>query len=612
MKKDKIISFLLPLLLFILLELMFYISDGLDGIVDIHWISFIFSIFLFYAIYCLIYSLTNNSKYTFLIVSITGYLIMVGSIIKIAFSLEPFYLTDLLYFNSGGEIFSIIEGSIWSTIKYLLILIFIAASIIPVGLNIFQFKHNYKLDNKIVRIVMFSVSLLFLIVLFIPNKGIDNFILNTFYEKDKQNDYDIPLVSNLGYYRYYGHLAGIYGNFIEGRVYPHDDYDVEEIAKVVNSSPTEEDKSLGKPNIIVVFSESFWDIDQVEEITFDKQVTPNFNRLKEEGLFFDMISPSYGGISANVEYEFMTGGSLNYFSNGYIPYMSLYTDNKENSPSIISELNKNDYYTKLVLYTSPNLFNCRNFYKSAQPDSVEYNRKIEDKYIKGKYVSEEHIVDSIINELDNKDKDEKLFYFTATMQAHMPYKLSKYDEYDIDIVDSNLDEELNNSIKSYAQGIYDADKQLGRLYDYIQTLDEDTIIIFYGDHLPYIKADGKDVLTELEFFNTDDDKLNLYRKYNTQALVLANYNMDTLKEENKEIKYLSPDLLSTYVLNHMDIELSNYFKWLYTTKDIIGASNKFISINQNGELYYTNQLKGDMKKLNDFRYNVQYKYFIEE
>ena len=144
--------------------------------------------------------------------------------------------------------------------------------------------------------------------------------------------------------------------------------------------------------------------------------------------------------------------------------------------------------------------------------------------------------------------------FLAWGIADLFYKKSndnkdKYDEYDIDIVDSDLDEELNNSIKSYAQGIYDADKQLGRLYDYIQTLDEDTIIVFYGDHLPYIKADGKDVLTELEFFNTDDDKLNLYRKYNTQALVLSNFNMDTLKEENKTV--LLFDLDNTIINNRV-------------------------------------------------------------
>jgi len=603
----------LPFLFLFLIELMFYISQGATiSHTSINHSSCILAIILFYIFYIFLYSATNNSKYSLLILSITSYIIMISSIIKIAFSENPFYLSDLLYLNNSGEIFSIIDGSIGSTLKPY-ILLFIISLLILVGFNILIFKYNYKNNNKIFRIVSLSITSIILLILFIPNKKLDQFIINKIYKADSRIDYELDAVSNVNYYLYNTHLGGIYGNLLESRIFIRDDYDEEEINNVLDNIPPETDKSLSKPNIIVIFSESFWDVDQLEEIEFDKPVTPNFNRLKEEGLFFDMISPSFGGLSANVEFEFLTGGSLNYFSNGYIPYMSLYkNNNKKNSPSIISELNNNDYYTKIVIYNSPKLFNCKNFYDTVKPESVEYNTDIDDKYKKGKYVSDEYITDAIIDELNNKDKDEKLFYFTTTMQSHMPYFPDKYNEYDIDIVNSDLSKYLAETVKVYAQGIYDADKELGRLYDYIQTLDEETIIVFYGDHLPFLSYYNNKILPKLDFFNTNDDKLNLYRKYNTQALVLANYNIDSLKEENKELKYLGPDLLSAYILNHMDIEISNYYKWLYSTKDIIGASNKYISINQNGELYYTDDLKDEMKKLNDFRYNVQYKYFIKE
>ena len=41
-----------------------------------------------------------------------------------------------------------------------------------------------------------------------------------------------------------------------------------------------------------------------------------------------MISPSYGGVSANVEFEFLTGYSLDFFGKGYTTFMSLYKNNK--------------------------------------------------------------------------------------------------------------------------------------------------------------------------------------------------------------------------------------------------------------------------------------------
>ena len=191
---------------------------------------------------------------------------------------------------------------------------------------------------------------------------------------------------------------------------------------------------------------------------------------------------------------------------------------------------------------------------------------------------------------------------TMTMQSHMPYLISKYDNYDIELVNSNLDDKYNESLISYAQGIYDADKELGRLYDYINTLDEDTIIVFYGDHLPYLEA-----FNYLDYFNTDDDKLNAFRKYNTESLIIANYDISGLKDDN--VKYLGPDLLSSYILNHMDIKVSDYYRWLYSTIDTIGTSNRYVSVNQNGEIYFTSKLKGKYRKLYDLRRNIQYSFF---
>lgn len=48
----------------------------------------------------------------------------------------------------------------------------------------------------------------------------------------------------------------------------------------------------------------------------------------------------------------------------------------------------------------------------------------------------------------------------CTIQSHQSYNIEKYDKYDISISSSKLDEDLSNTILSYAQGAYDADKQL--------------------------------------------------------------------------------------------------------------------------------------------------------
>lgn len=131
--------------------------------------------------------------------------------------------------------------------------------------------------------------------------------------------------------------------------------------------------------------------------------------------------------------------------------------------------------------------------------------------IKGTYISDEALVDEVIEALKNKSPDEKIFYMTATIQTHMPFDKDVYDGYDINVESTKLSEEDTGIILSYAQGVYDTNVQIQRLYEEIQKIEEPTIIVVLGDHLPYLyNSDGEDVLAKLSYFNTGDEKVESY------------------------------------------------------------------------------------------------------
>lgn len=592
MNIENIIIFCIPLLLLIVFEYPYYTFNK----------NIIIAIIMIYALYFLFISLFKNIKIVTIILGILGYIIQVVSIGKVQFIGDPLWFSDIFYTGDINEILNLIKDDLVHTLIILLprLLVLLVFTIIII---ILSSKFNKIIFNKFKRIVMFSISFIILLLLFLPIKSINKFMINVFYNNDSYLTH-VSISSGDDYYKIYGHLSGIYGNILESRVYKPDNYNDSLIKKTLKDMKKEEDNTLGKPNIIVIFSESFWDIDKLDEIEFDKEITYNYNKLKNDGLYFNMVSPFYGGMSSNIEFEFLTGATTNYFSSSYVPYMELYNNSKYyDAPSIITELKNNDYYTKMVAYYSPKLYNCGKVYKYMDVDSKEFIEHVDKKYIKGQYVSDKYVVDNIIKELEEND-DKTLFYMTMTMQSHMPYLISKYDKYDIDIIKSNLDDKYNDSLKSYAQGIYDADNELGRLYEYINTIDEPTIVVFYGDHLPYLEA-----FNYLDYFNTNDEKLNAFRKYNTESLIVANYDISSLKNDN--INYLGHDLLSSYILNHMDIEISDYYKWLYSTINVIGTSNRYISLDQDGNIYYTSKLKGKMKDINDLRRSIQYKYFID-
>ncbi len=569
-----------------------------------------------YSFTLLIFGITGKWKTAITIDGIVAIVLGLVNQLKYSFMSEPVVLSDLLFLKNTGEIYNFVEGEVWNNVKKFLIPVIIEIAVI-VGLIIIGRKISKEIQvEKKARLVFAIISIFTLNFLLLPIQSTNKFIKKTIFTTDDRVDYD-GFVTLGYYYLTYGIIGGIYGQYLEGRQIEPDGYDEAEVDKALaeadskkdHEADTKEQKLFGKPNIIVVFSEAFWDIDQLDEIEFNVPVTSNLNELKKKGLFFNMISPSYGGVSANVEYEFMTGSNTMYFNHGYIPYMQLYRDDKcYEKPSIIHELNNNGYRTKMATYTTKELFSCDRVYKYFQVDDVEYNIDIEEKNKKGRNVSDEYVTDRIINEFNNKDKDEKLFYMALTLQAHLPYPKDVYDKYDVWVTKSNLSEDMNETVKTYAQGVYDADKQLGRLYEYIQTLDEPTIIVFFGDHLPYLLPAETNVIDVLDYFNTPDETLNTFRRYNTQSLIVSNFDIN---KEAVDTKYIGPDLLSSFVLNNMDIEISNYYKWLYQNRSLIGSSNYLVTVDNDGNLYKTSELKGARKDIYNLRKNIEYKLFVK-
>lgn len=565
----------------------------------------IFSLLLLEMIHMLLTAITGNSKRSTIIQAIILWLLEFVNKLRYTYTYEPLTFGDFIYASNAGEIGTLMKETILKTLWGMVPIFCFLAVVLAILIWIVS-KCNIK-ANKSFRICGSLIPLMILIVLFVPNKSVKTFMLNKVFDKDKAKDYRHNS-SNMQYYSEYTMIGGMYANLLESRIFEPDDYDKAELAKILKEYDKKEtENTWEKANIIVTFSESFFDISVIEEdVTFSNPVTSNFNRLKEEGIFVNMITPSYGGISANVEFEFLTGYSLDFFGKGYTPFMSLYNNDRvADRLSLVKELRNNGYYTKVVF--GKDFFNSEHVYERLGIN--EYEEKNDKAHRKGYYTSDEYLIDGAIEALQNKKEDEKLFYMNCTIESHMPFVEAKYDNYDFEIESSSLNPAQMSVIKSYAQSCYDADKELGRLYDFIQTFEEPTIIVFYGDHLPYLSDPdtSEDLLNELKYFNTGDDLLDSYRKYNTQALILANFDMG----ENENMDYLSPDLLLPTITNKMGLDLSSYYKWLYDHKNALPSSNYLVSQDIDGKLYWTENLNKEQQEYYDLREKMQYYVLID-
>lgn len=601
---------MVPLMLLWIVELFFVGVNYGYWLPSIRVKGLLIECIIIYSVCLMLFGIVKKWKTVIMITGISLALLGVVNQIKFAFTGEPVLLSDFLFLNSTGDLVQIIQGDFWRIVSWyippLLIEIMLIALLAWGGVVL---SGKFEINSKKIRICLASVSMLVIVLLMTPIQPINKIVLDVFYGESDSDDYNVSFTENVDYYYAYGFIGGIYNRFLKDRVIEPDGYAEEEVLSELDNAKGSKSSALGKPNIVVVFSESFWDVAKLKDVEFNREVTANFNKLKREGLAFDMITPSYGGVSANVEYEFLTGNNVMYYNRGFIPYMQLYNNSSYyDRPSIISELKENGYKTKIVTGASSDLFACGRFYDYLKVDEVDYVTEVEEDEIAGLYASDEYFTDMIIDYLENKDREERVFYMSLTMESHMPYFLKKYDSYDVNVTRSEYSDDVNDTLTAYAQGIYDADVQLGRLYEYIKKFEEPTIIVFFGDHLPYLYSGKDNAINLISYFNTDDNVLNNYRKYNTESLVLTNFDLGTV--DMKAPDYLGPDMLGAFVLNNMDIEISDYYKWLYDSIETMPTANYVVGVDGEGKLFDTHKLSGNLEKVYNMRRNIEYKLFV--
>lgn len=601
MNKKKISEVLLalfPVILIVINQLFLYFGN--KRLFELYQFQPFYSIIIVYSFLLLFVFITKSFKKSNKIILIISFILVIINQIKMYYMQEPIYLSDIKLLGGIKDIFDITGGTLLKSILntwYLFLILIILYIGIFIGIKYCEDKvidsHKYY----------YLIPSIILVILALPISFISKFTKNTIYANIKLNDYN-TYSSNAFVNMYLGLSGSMYYNMINNRVYEPDNYNIEEINKVLNYKVNKDNNSNEDYNIILLFSESFFDITKLDEIEFSDNVLKDYHDLSKEGKLLQMISPTYGGRSCNVEMELLTSFNLAYYDSTYTPYLQLITKDFNKDGNILEILKNKGLKNYSMVATTDNLYNVGNVYNILGFEGL----KIDDNKnnYKGYYLSDNYITSTIIDFI--KKENNPYFYFATTMQNHMPYLLNKYDKYNISIKNSNLTKENEEVILSYTEGINDSSIELKRLYDYIKTLDKKTIIIFLGDHLPYLSnTKGENLIDKLEYFNTSDKNLNNYRTYNTEALILSNFDI-----KFDDTKYLSPDLLFPYLLNTLNIKMNNYYDYLINeSKEILPSYNKYVAMDNEGNIYGTSELPDNMKKEYDLRNMVQYKLYYE-
>ncbi|NCB50466.1 MAG: LTA synthase family protein [Clostridia bacterium] len=339
-----------------------------------------------------------------------------------------------------------------------------------------------------------------------------------------------------------------------------------------------------KPNVIMILSESFFDVTKLPGVTYEEDPMADFHRACEEGVSGKFYTRTLGYGTCNIELEILTGINSRFLpSDEMLCYWGgEQFDSLATVPGIFRE---SGYYTAFLHTFNDSIYNRTPIYThlgfddlyfsgdfaAIDPDAAaaeDYWTYMSEK-IAGEFYSDDYVADLLIDLYEQKDAECPVFLYAATMENHTPFAADKYADYDY-AFSSGLSEEASGVLDALTQGAADSSKALGKLIDYFSECSEPTVIIFFGDHRPGLPlSDGTTVYSELgmcDAVNANWSTETLANLYSTDYVIWSN-DAALLPADAGSTADTSSNFLGLDALRAAGMELDPYWRMIASMKE---------------------------------------------
>lgn len=304
------------------------------------------------------------------------------------------------------------------------------------------------------------------------------------------------------------------------------------------------------PNIIVIMDEAFSDPAILGDFTVNQDYMPFVHSLLDgaENTVSGWLNVSVlGGNTANTEFEYLTGNTMAFLPQGSIPYQQYI---KGETPSLASHLAGLGYQMVAMHPYNASGWDRDTVYPAMGFSEMYFLPDFDNAAKVRNYVSDQSDFEKIVEIYENKG-DNPLFLFNVTMQNHSSYTES-FDNFDPQIEVEGGSQTLNN----YLSLLSLSDAALGELISYFEEQEEDTIIVFFGDHQttnsviePILKQNGKSSSTLTEEEQAD--------RYKVPFFIWANFDIEEETGVETSVNYLGAKTLLA-----AGVPMDGYFTYL--------------------------------------------------
>ncbi len=359
----------------------------------------------------------------------------------------------------------------------------------------------------------------------------------------------------------------------------------------LESDPADYDDGKKNPNIIFIMNESLTDFSQFEDAELSEDPMPYIHSLEGQSnvILGNLHVDVFGGRTANTEYEVQTGNALYYMPSSAVPY-AMYV--RKPQPALTWNMIDMGYSGDEAFhpyhangYSRPRAYPNLGFQRFVAIEDIESELTPED-YIRG-WVSDAtdfRYITKLYEEAKQKDSDAPYYLYNITMQNHGGYT-EDWDNFEQDI-------EINGAAYQGMEALADtkrfinltqySDEAFHELTDYFEKVDEPTILIMYGDHLPHFYNN---------FYKTawaDADAKEKMAKYTTPLIIWANYDINANGHNDKIFDDISVNYLSAEIMKLAGLPMTAYQKYLVDIQEDLPVLTAFGILDQDGNYYEPN------------------------
>lgn len=513
----------------------FYLMEAYEHnpFVEVRSMAQVFNIILFEIIAWIFYIVTGSFRWGIRIELLIAMIFGLANHYVMLFRTTPFVPWDIFSIRTAASVASNYDFVLSSRV----VVITIVFIVMMIAVHFIDYKMKMKFRFRVIPLAVVVCCL----CVFVNMLQDENF---------QTKNYLYPFLFTPAYMTQVNGMAVTFAMDLEYVVVDKpSDYSKENAQKVLDEYADEnKTKNTKLPNIIVVMDESFSDLSVLGNFTTNTDYMPFIHQLQKNAdntISGNLNVSVCGGNTANTEFEFLTGNSMSFLPTGSIPYQQYI---KGTTPSLASYLKTLGYqtYAQHPYYSTG--WNRDKVYDWMGFDDLTFIDGYSSRNYVRNYISDESSFEQIIKTFEEKEEGSPAFIFNVTMQNHGGYSESYYN-FSNSVVALGKN---NDSLNQYLSLISVTDEAFRKLIDYFKGVDEDTIVVFFGDHQP------NDAVTSSIVQTQEND----YNRYQVPYIIWANFDIDSASNADTSVNYLAAN-----VLKAAGVQTSDYQNYLLSLEE---------------------------------------------